>query len=330
MFWVDCSNILDIRIFCNSSVKNAMGDKITRAFFTERTWDNYHETIKNLKLCDVIDNDMRPIDINQFYIKTNINLSFFEFMRVQSVIRHCCDLFRDKLNIRQTSMSLIFRKNNAKSKHFRQFLENNLFNLTLAPTAKKRYNWTNYNPNLVLVPEAKREMSFFQASKLSFLPMNFKNFAFKFLNNQLKLNAHLTHIVNLSDPSCSLCVIKQTLPAQKETIQHFFNACPTVNSFANQYFNSFLFNKPIIFNIDWLLKGAPHYINDYFTLILNIEIFIFLLFVFQCRQKKMLPHFNAFKWHVLWHRTILNRNRKYITNFGHFYDNDTFQRLGIG
>jgi hypothetical protein len=73
-----------------------------------------------------------------------------------------------------------------------------------------------------------------------FLNSDFRTFLFKLYNNTLGINARVYHYNPERGPECTFCLKKKNLPADRETIQHFFWHCPTSNQSITVLSNSLL------------------------------------------------------------------------------------------
>jgi hypothetical protein len=62
-----------------------------------------------------------------------------------------------------------------------------------------------------------------------YLCSEFKTFLFKLYHNVLGVNSRVHHYNPDRGPECGFCIKKLNLPAERETIKHFFWYCPTAN-----------------------------------------------------------------------------------------------------
>ena len=137
--------------------------------------------------------------------------------------------------------------------------------------------------------------------------MNIRDFAFKFINNQVYLNANLSHFNNLNiNAACFQCTVALNLPPPKESYPHFFMYCPLNNTIIKDYFDLFLSHT----NINWFscfsLLGAPSNISFYMSLILNIEIILVNNFLYKCKIAKKNPSINLLtSMNNDWRKTFL-------------------------
>lgn len=312
-FWIVNNNILDMYLFDNIFFVNATGEKISQQLFSGNTWNRYSNDIKCLKFSNVLTNDFKNLEYNDFKIKTNINITLMEFWRLNSIIRFNINLNSNKFLEPQTKLKDIFKKTNVKSKFFRKYFEANTFDISKMKTTINRYAWVELNEINVL-----RELRWQQNWNYSFLTMEIKNFSFKLLNNQIKLNAHISHFDENISACCTFCSVSKSLPAPKEDLKHFFVDCPTTNNFSSSYFNRFLSNTNINYESNWLLIGAPQIIPYSFSLSLNIEIILMCLFLFKCRSNKRLPNEQNHDFFLSWHKKLFCKSFKYASSINLF------------
>jgi hypothetical protein len=85
----------------------------------------------------------------------------------------------------------------------------------------------------------------------SYYGSEIKTFLFKLYHNTLGVNGRVSHYNHEKSPACSFCTAGKNLPAEKETISHFFWHCPFTAQSINQLLNSL-----VNFNVD---------LNNFFT-----------------------------------------------------------------
>ena len=147
--------------------------------------------------------------------------------------------------------------------------------------------------------------------RLSYLPMNIRDFAFKFCNNLLLFNAQLAKFSDTS-PACTQCTIAVNFPTPKETYVHFYLYCsPNTDLISIQYFNIFLSQSNIAWVADFVFLGAPSNTPFYKALVINTEIILSSWFLFECRNKKVKPTLGMLNDFIKNYRAIFLRFPKY-------------------
>ena len=307
LYWIDNSNIHDLRIFDNPAFHDTQLNKLSRATFTQDTWNNNENLIKSLKFKDVLSNENRVLSYESFKVKTNIQINLIEYFHINSIFRNCLSIYKDKLINPNKRIEDFFKKPKLKSKNFRDFFskKRNLDYKTIS-TSRNRYMWCN-----IFDVDVQREFRWHKTWQKCFLPMEHRNFGFKVFNNYLKFNSSISHFSEEVSAACTFCTNTKALPAPKETISHFFLFCPTTVDFVSDYFNKFLENTNIQFEQKFLLLGAPNFITESLATVLNIEILIISLFLFKARLQNKIPLKKNFLVHIKSTRELLLRNSSY-------------------
>ena len=332
-FWIDNRNILDIRIFNNKLFLNANNEKVTRAWFLLPTWTGFlnQQRIHKLKFSSFLDNNNRPLDLQGLREKTGIlELTQFEFFRLNLLIRFNINKYRLLLNFPQSNMSTLFNKRTTKSKDFRAILDKGAFCIEKSNTTIKRYNWVNLDRNIV---DKERELMYQKTWTFSFLPINLRCFAFKLFNNRLLLNAHKAKFINNYNENCTFCVLRNAGGGERETLRHFFFECPTNRDFAKDHFDLLLTNKTVEYNDRWALIGVQTEVNKGLQYFLNTEIILVFYFLLTTARRGILPNLNDWGQYIGTYRKLLTRNLTYkraFDNMGRFGGGEADERMGVG
>ena len=309
-FWMDHPNSLDLRIFDNPYFTDALNNKFTRALFTNHTWERFGDKFSSLRIKDIVNEEFKCLDRETFQIKNNLVVNVMEFYRISSIFRHSINKLKSKIAEPHLSLDAFFKKKNLKSKNFRKYLTSDTINISTLQTTKNRYSWTQ-----TAGIDVDREIKWLNTWNHSFLPIQIRDFGLKHLNNTIKYNVHKSKINSLVSPSCTFCELERILPAQRETIKHFFIECPTTFSFANNYFNNNLRVLNFIFSQENLLIGAPSYLPDFVIFILNIEILMLNFFLYNCAKKKKTPLMCNFICFIANYRKLFLQNGTYSKKF---------------
>jgi hypothetical protein len=128
--------------------------------------------------------------------------------------------------------------------------------------------------------------------RCNFLSSELKTFLFKLHHNILGLNSRVHHINENREPACFFCTKALNLPAEKETFEHFFWFCPSVNKILTRFFTEYIsipVDKSVFFTGSKRDDDRDAYIFREEVLI----IFSLIRFVFWCfKTRKKLP-----SWH---------------------------------
>ena len=138
--------------------------------------------------------------------------------------------------------------------------------------------------------DSRQSLFFYTTWNWSFLPNNIRDFTLKRTNAKIFLNAQIAHFNNDIQPFCTWCIRYPHTDPPKETNHHFYFTCPTTYKLLESYFGN-IFDSDI--DIEKLIfKG--HVSNFNFEMIyINIEVALFLYFLYDSGQKKKLPSLSA-------------------------------------
>ena len=235
----------------------------------------------------------------------NINWSFFEYLRLKTVLEKALKKHNKNLRDKSQSLDEFLKKPKLKAKNFRKFIQVSDLTLKKCRPVKTRYSWANIEIDFL------REKRFYKTWTIYFLPINIKDYATKLLNNKINFNANLAHFHNVS-PNCFFCSKNtqiQVIP--KETAKHFFTECPTTTAIFQAYFDSFLVNKLITWDNTFCIIGCPSEVKNDWATVLNIEICLVTQYVLSIKNKKKTLLMKNLKDYTNWLRSILCRNHSY-------------------
>jgi hypothetical protein len=115
-----------------------------------------------------------------------------------------------------------------------------------------------------------------------------RTFLFKLYHNTLGINSRVAHYNENRPPTCTFCNLSKNLPAERETISHFFWFCPTSSQSINRSL-SHLINFPVYLKNFFLGTDS----NDVFheSLILIFDTLKYVLWLNKIRYK--LPTYHS-------------------------------------
>jgi hypothetical protein len=115
---------------------------------------------------------------------------------------------------------------------------NNSTDLLKERTVKTYINLTKPDPDPV-PHSSKSIVKLLELWGLSYFPNKMRDFLFKFFNNTLGVNARIGNYNPNINQSCTFCLLKGVLPAQRETFVHVFYDCPAVQDARRKFFEIF-------------------------------------------------------------------------------------------
>ena len=304
-FWRFEGNLLKSNILYNRNFVDHNDKPLDCNFFNQQTWTSNCDTLLKLTLSEIIDARNKPFPYQYTCNILNISWSFFEYMRVRTVIEKTLKKHGKNLGKKSQSLNEFLKKPKLKAKNFRKFIQVSELTFNKCRPTKTRYSWANIEVDIF------REKRFYKTWSIYFLPINIKDFATKLLNNKISFNANLAHFHNVS-PNCYFCSKnnpQQLIP--KETAKHFFTECQTTTTIFQEYFLSFLSHKNIIWENKFCIVGCPSEIKNDWATVLNIEILLVNQYVLSIKNKKKPLLLKNLSDYTYWLRSILCRNHSY-------------------
>ena len=298
-------NFRDQHIFDNLIYKvlNLNFHTLTMSDLTLPTRVTNRNKLLNLKFGDMIGLRLYDADYVTFKENTEIELTYDEYKFLVEKTRLVINKFKNKLNFPTTPLDRYCKRKNMKSRDFRKFLEPQR-NFTSCAPSRSRALWASSTLS------QERENAFYNTWNLSFLPINVRDFAFKFLNSKLYLNGQISHLPNQDNiGSCTFCTLNGI--QNRETYEHFFINCNTVKNIMREYFVLFLNSKDFDWDQKMCLIGTDYNLfkNDVF--ITNLEIITALFYIANCRSKKTLPNIVQLEQHMHNYREIYRLSNRY-------------------
>ena len=303
-YWKYSGNILAAQIFNNHLIRDNQGNMINENFFTINSWASFRNEINNLTLNTFMSNVGNVLNYGEFCRKSLCYITPNEYLRIKHCVRSFLNRCKTKVSLKSVSILVFMSKPKLRAKDYRYFLESSPFKLTNCRPVKTRNFWLNHQIDI------NRESRFMSMWRVSYLPMNIRDFAFKFCNNLLLFNAQLAKF-NDTSPACTQCTIALNCPTPRETALHFYLYCSSNTDLLFEYFNTFLFQSNISWVADFVFLGAPSNIPFYKAIVINTEIILSSWFLFECKNKKVKPALRMLKDFITNYRAIFLRFPKY-------------------
>ena len=132
----------------------------------------------------------------------------------------------------------------------------------------------------------------------NFIPMNIREFSFKYFNNTLSLNNRLAHFVNGRAQDCTFCRMRNVQPGPDETFGHFFFDCSTTTRIRTIFENTLLselnFRNIMEKKKFWLMGIIPRG-NDNSNIFLFLVSQIFQFSMWSFKMQKRIPTIHSFE-----------------------------------
>ena len=224
----------------NPSITISQNNKrlLNMAFFT-----NHIPAIDTHLVCKIsienISQNNRLLSIDEITANTGINLNLLLYLRLQTAFHTSQNMRRADRVSDGSAISLLsfFKRFRKGSRTVRNVLSSQR-NVSIRANGIR--NVTTFGTLINVTLNAADEIKFFlKFWGYSFLPMNFREFSFKFFNNSLGLNHRLAHFVAGRGQGCTFCTLFNNGPISPETFIHFFYDCYTstlMRNFVKQEF----------------------------------------------------------------------------------------------
>ena len=225
----------------NPSITISQNNKrlLNMAFFT-----NHIPAIDTHLVCKIsienISQNNRLLSIDEITANTGINLNLILYLRLQTAFHTSQNMRRaDRASDGSAISLLAFFKRFRKGSRTIQNVLSGQRNVSIRADGIR--NVTTFGALVNVTLNAADEIKFFlKFWGYSFLPMNFREFSFKFFNNSLGLNHRLAHFVAGRGQGCTFCTIFNNGPISPETFIHFFYDCDTSSLMRNFVKQEFL------------------------------------------------------------------------------------------
>jgi hypothetical protein len=142
-----------------------------------------------------------------------------------------------------------------------------------------------------------------------YLCSEFKTFLFKLYHNVLGMNSRVHHYNPDRSPECGFCIKKLNLPAERETIKHFFWHCPTANQSITALTGELINFVPTQSNF-FLGTNSLGIYNDVLMLIFDLIKYI----LWQHKLRKKLPTYHSMRGDFVYFWGIILSSNKKLKN----------------
>ena len=306
-FLLTDGNLKEMRILGNCIFESIGIQQITYEMFDAHTRYMYGQKLRELKVKDCLKMRSNNVDYQAFKNRTEIELSYENYDNLAQIMRAFNTKMKTKLSkSKALDIRKFISKKTLKSKHFRAYLEPKK-SLNSCVPSKSRALWGGVALN------HERESIFIQTWNQNYLPMSLRNFAFKLLNNNVKLKSQLHHFAgngNISQ-SCTFCTLNNVNDPEKENYKHFLVLCNTTTNILNEYFTEFFSGKSIQWAQNMSVIGADAEWGVKNAIVINTEIIASIFYLDKCRKKRVLPSLNDLKVNNEHFRNLFNLSNKY-------------------
>ena len=270
-------------------------------------YNTHSNEVQSIKLNDLLSDTGGLLNLNDLRVKLNLPIPNELYDIIYKKIKPYTDSKINDYEKPGLDIARVLSKKKIKAKLLRKYMNSSTYNLKKCVPTRTRYSWCDTQLSIT------RERNFFKCWSYSFLPMNIKNFIFKFCNNMLTLNAQRARMNRNQDLApCTFCTLDNNIQnPEKEKSPHLFRDCPKIQNVKNTYLTNFFNRKNLIWENNFSILGAPETYSDVYLFIINIEIHLVNFFLFNCRGLKKLPTREDLEYHLKYYRDIMCFSKRY-------------------
>ena len=189
---------------------------------------------------DSISSNGRLLSLDEISANTGLNLNLMSYLRLQTAFHTTRkqwggNRYSDGSAITIENFLTRFRKGSRPIRNILSGKKNSSIKVADIRNIKTLTELINATPTGD--KEIKKILSFWG---LSFLPMNLREFSFKFFNNSLGLNQRIAHFVGGQGQGCTFCTIVNNGPILPESFIHFFFDCETTSRIREWFQQTFI------------------------------------------------------------------------------------------
>jgi hypothetical protein len=313
-FYAQNDNFKKSYLLCNPVIDWARGDKrpLDLNFFRQNPTIN-PERLAKTRFKDVYSNGPMQLDVINANNDLNLGLNLNTYLRLMGA----CTNFRNSLKANRvndsTSIDLkdFFNSFKKGSKSVRRIFSNvpdsDICNLKQVQSFLRI---TNITLNEINVSEIKIQFSLWANPAFK---MDFREFVFKFYNNNLGINTRVSHFAAEVNRNCTFCTLGNEI--NDESFEHLFLQCNKIINIRERLFQEFFSDigaDPAIIRKIWF-GFPPTQLRD--RKLVAIAALLIQFHIWNFKKKKKIPHLNIIRNETLLDLKVLYKvNKSYFTN----------------
>ena len=234
-------NISKSLLVNNPLLKRGRGDnrRINLNFFSGNLPRLEEQSINKIVISDVSTGG-RLLSLDEISLNTGLDFNLATYLRLQECFFNSRAAFRATNNSDGSSLSVteFFNRFKRGSRPIRKILckfrcaNIRVEDLNIVRTFERNCGVLDVDS------DTKKCLLGFWSN--NFLPMDLREFSFKFFNNSLGTNQRLSNFIPGRAPGCSFCTLKNHGPIPIETVVHLFFDCDSVQPIMNWFETTFL------------------------------------------------------------------------------------------
>jgi hypothetical protein len=283
-----------------------MRTNLTAIFFNQ-----YGILIKGLCTSNLC-NGEAFLSLNEFRMNTGIPVSLAQYRMMKGILETAKIRYRKiELNDKKTvNVTTFVNRSKKGSRRFREILYSE--NCNYIP-----HNIVKFASNMDIIIGMERAKKINSSWHNNVFNNSTKTFLFKFYNNTLGYNSAVAHFVRNHSPNCSFCDTAGVQDIISETPFHLFFGCTITENFLTDMFRWFSNDNQFEFS---RLEFFTHFDRNGFTPALNNVLTVLskllLKFLWDCKQRQILPNINHCKISMAMEVTsLMDINRKFRKTF---------------
>ena len=225
----------------NPLIKRGIADtrKISAGFFSGNNPALDEQSISKITILDIgIGN--RLLSLDEISLNTGLDLNLVTYLRLQEAFFASRKLFDKQRPNDGTSVSVneFFARFKKGSKQIRKILCSDRCGMLKVEDLQTVITFERLTNIFGIPAETKMKCLGFWSN--NFIPMDLREFSFKFFNNSLGINQRIAHYAIGRLNGCTFCTIDNQGPIPTESFIHLFFDCPSVAETRNWYERTFL------------------------------------------------------------------------------------------
>lgn len=231
-------NLLKARLIDNTTVfRDAEGRSLKLHSLDQNTIDTYKNKLYSLRPFDILNiRNLTTLSKIEIERKNDLILSNNDYSLIRNFMNFILEKKIAAFNKPCTSILSFFNKYKKGSRHFREIILSNKtpLNDDILAGLKNRLNIIH---NYTLHANRKRDLLFSSTFSISLIENALRANFFNFINSYWKLNSQINKFAPEVQPECSFCIKKNVPFPEKETLSHFFNNCPSIDTILTLLWN---------------------------------------------------------------------------------------------
>ena len=288
----------------NPSITRSRHDKlpININFFAGNIPNNELHLVSQISLEQISENG-RLLSLDNIAANTGLNINLVLYLRLQAALHTAATITGNNrvTDGSKTSLSNFLKRFKKGSRQIRDTISSHRTSRVKIGEIRNVVTFENLIATGMNSDSVRKKFLSFWG--FSFLPMNIREFSFKFFNNSLGLNQRLARYVGGRGEECTFCSIVNNGPNVPETFIHLFFDCYTSRNIRDWFETTYLPEIELVTRGDqlkfWFFGIIPGTDDNSNTFILAlVQIFFYSLWRF--KLQKRIPVRSSFELEIFY------------------------------